>query len=63
MGKTLRQLRDAAFLSQRELADKAGLTVATVNRIETGKSKPLRRTIRKLAKALDCAPGDIEFSK
>ena len=61
MGKTLIELRDKAYLSQSELAKEAGVTATTISRIETGKREPLRRTIRKLAKALEVKPGDIEF--
>jgi len=62
MGKSLRELRNEAFLSQIELAKEAGLTIATISRLETGKRKPHRRTVRKIAKVLKVQPGDIDFS-
>ncbi len=60
---TLKALREKATLSQRELAELTGLTTSTINRIETGKQKPIPRTVRKLAKALGVEPSEIDFSK
>lgn len=64
---TLKELREYAFLSQRELADKAKVNYVTIARIEGGKiAKPRPATIRALAKALSkeletkIRPGDIE---
>ena len=61
MGTKLKELREQAILSQRDLAEKAGVSYATICRLETGKQKPNFKTIRKLAEALDVHPGDIEF--
>ena len=52
----LREIRESRFLTQRELATKAGLTVATVSRLETGKRRPHFTTVRKLAAALGVRP-------
>ena len=57
----LRDLRIKAVLSQEDLGKMAGMSAATVNRLEVGKQKPRFVTIRKLAKALGVEPGDIEF--
>jgi len=57
----LKELRENAFLSQMEMAEKAGLSKRTVNRLERGLEKPRFRTIRKLAAALGVEPADIEF--
>jgi transcriptional regulator with XRE-family HTH domain len=43
-------------MTQRELASKAGLTHATISRLETGKHRPYFSTIRKLARALGVSP-------
>ena len=59
---TLKELGEKAVLSQRDLAEKSGISYATVCRIETSQQKPHFKTIRKLAKALGVAPGDIDFS-
>lgn len=55
----LRRLREQRALSQRELAAQARLSVTTVNRIETGQSKPMPRTVRKLAGALGVEPQEL----
>ena len=58
---SLKELRLKQFVSQAELARKAGLATATVNRLENGRRKPSFITIRKLAKALGVEPGEIGF--
>ena len=60
MGK-LKELRLKLFISQAELAKRAGIAAETVNRLERGRRKPSFITIRKLAKALGVEPGEIEF--
>jgi len=57
----LRVIRERAFLTQAELAEAAGISLITLNRLENGKQKPSFKTIRKLAEALGVKPGDIEF--
>jgi transcriptional regulator with XRE-family HTH domain len=56
MKTNIRRLRELHALSQRELAAQAKLSVTTVNRIETGKHKPMPKTVRKLAGALGVTP-------
>ena len=52
-GQRLRQLRRQRGLSQEGLADQAGLSVATVARLERQTSAPCRgRTLGRLARAL-----------
>jgi transcriptional regulator with XRE-family HTH domain len=52
-GRRLRQLRRQCGLSQEELAAQAGLSVATVARLERQASAPFRgRTLGRLARAL-----------
>ena len=59
-GDSLRRVRDKRLLSQRELADKAGLSPTTILKLETGKvDDPHPRTVRKLAEALDVDPGEL----
>ena len=55
----LRELRDARFLSHRELAKLAGVSPTTVLNLEAGKAEAQRRTVRKLAQALDVEPRDL----
>jgi transcriptional regulator with XRE-family HTH domain len=52
----LRELREQRLMTQGELAAKAGLTHATISRLETGKHRPYFSTIRKLAGALGVRP-------
>lgn len=55
----LRSVRLRRLLTQRELARIAGLTTASVNRIETGTTKARISTVRRLAEALDVDPEDF----
>src|SRR4030095_1336632 len=52
----LRELRERAFLTQRELAAKSGIAHATVNRIELGRQEARIGTGRKLARGLGVEP-------
>jgi DNA-binding XRE family transcriptional regulator len=52
----LRALRERKVLTQQELADKAGITRATLSRLEAGAQNPYPSTIRKLASALSVEP-------
>lgn len=61
--KTLKQIRESKFLTQKELGELAGISFITINRIETGKQKPTFKSIRKIAQALKIEPGEIDFSK
>jgi transcriptional regulator with XRE-family HTH domain len=54
----LKRVRLERFLSQQNLADEAGVTEATVNRIEHGQPARLS-TIRKLAAALKVEPSEL----
>ncbi len=56
IGDRLKDLRIERALTQRELADKAGIGVNTVNRIELNETEPHMTTIRKLAQALGVKP-------
>jgi transcriptional regulator with XRE-family HTH domain len=56
IGDKLKDLRTEQALTQRELADKAGIGVNTLNRIELNETEPHMSTIRKLARALSVEP-------
>jgi transcriptional regulator with XRE-family HTH domain len=56
IGENLKKQRLRAALSQIELADKADVNRAAVNRIERDKVEPHMRTVRKLAEALNVPP-------
>ncbi len=55
----LKRLREERVFSQRELARLAGLTHATVWRLENGFDQARPRTIRKLAAALRVEPKEL----
>ncbi len=58
-GEKVRAARDKAFLSQGELAEKAGVNRNTINRIEKGVVQVHPRTIRKVAEALVIDPASL----
>ena len=58
-GQRVRAARERAFLSKRELADRAGLDRSTVGRIEEGVTEVYPRTIRRIAKALSVDPASL----
>ena len=55
----IRQLRKKAGLTQIELADKVGVSIATLRRWEAGETSPTGARIIELANLLDCAPDEI----
>ena len=59
-GDRLRKVRDMRLLSQRELAERAGLSPTTILKLESGRvDEPHPRTIRKLADALEVDPEEL----
>ncbi len=59
IGTQVKRTRARALLTQEELAARAGIGTATLNRIEKDHVEPHFRTIRKLAKALDVDPAEL----
>ena len=55
----LRHLREQYMLTQREVAERAHLTITTLSRIENGKVKPSLSTIRNLSKVFEISPQDM----
>ncbi len=55
----LRRAREAALLTQAELAKRAGVQRVTVNRLETGLTAARFRTVRRLAEALGLDPREL----
>lgn len=53
------ELRLARFMSQQDLATKAGVAKTTIVGIETGHHEPRLSTIRKLAAALGVEPAEL----
>ena len=52
IGVQVKRERERALLTQQELAERAGIGLTTLNRIENDHAEPHFRTIRKIAKAL-----------
>mgnify|MGYP002066912900 CR=1 FL=1 len=59
LAKRLKQLRAERGLTQAVLAQRAGLTLSYIGRIEIGRHDPRLSTLRKLAKALKVTVADI----
>ena len=59
IGEQLKRLRLRNALTQRQLAEQAGLTLRSVNQLETNKTEPRPTTLRKLADALGATPADL----
>lgn len=59
IGDKLRETRKRALLTQQQLADRSGVGVTTIIRIERNQVEPHARTIRKLAKALGVEPHEL----
>jgi excisionase family DNA binding protein len=55
-GARLRALREAAGLTQLQLAAASGLTHEAISNLETGKRAPYAATVRQLAQALGVVP-------
>lgn len=56
MAERLRALRTRRVLTQRALAERSGVSLNTINRIEQGRLEPRFSTIHKLAGALGVSP-------
>ncbi len=59
IGDKLRRTRKQALLTQQQLADKSGVGITTIVRIERNQVEPQASTIRKLAQALDVEPNEL----
>ncbi len=59
IGAQVKRVRERALLTQEELADRAGIGLTTLNRIENDRAEPHFRTIRKLAQALGVDPAEL----
>ena len=59
IGAQVKRERERALLTQQELAERAGVGLTTLNRIENDHAEPHFRTMRKIAKALDMDPRNL----
>jgi transcriptional regulator with XRE-family HTH domain len=59
----VRRVREDRGLSREGLADKAGVSMRTLERIELGQTVPRRATIKVLADALGVEPEDLSCTR
>jgi transcriptional regulator with XRE-family HTH domain len=59
IGDRLRDLRKRRLLTQEQLAERSGVGIATIVRVERNQVEPRGSTIRKLAEALDVEPEEL----
>jgi transcriptional regulator with XRE-family HTH domain len=59
IGTQVKRARERELLTQEELAERAGIGTATLNRIENDRVEPHFRTIRKIARALGVDPKEL----
>lgn len=57
----VKELRVKNFMSQSDLAEKAGVTLSTIVSVERCKHHPNFITMRKIAKALNVEPSELNF--
>jgi len=59
IGDRLRDLRKRKLLTQEQLAERSGVGIATIVRVERNQVEPRGSTIRKLAEALSIEPEEL----
>ena len=59
IGTKLNQLRTREALTQRDLSERTGLTIAAISRIEQNQVEPRLSTVRKLANTLGVHPSQL----
>ena len=59
IGERLKRQRTLRALTQAKLAERAGVTTATVARIERDEIEPRMTTLGKLAQALEVDPAEL----
>lgn len=57
--KRVKELRKSQGLSQEELAEKTGLSLRTIQRLEKGDTEPRGDTLKRLSIALNSSPDDL----
>jgi DNA-binding XRE family transcriptional regulator len=60
ISKGIRNAREAAGLTQQQLAEKAGLRQSHISRLENGEHSPNHITLEKIAHALGKSIGDLD---
>lgn len=59
IGRNLKRLREDRLLTQAELAERAGVALSSLVRIENNQVDPRFSSIKKLARALDVEPKEL----
>jgi len=59
IGDRLKAIRQRKLMSQRDLAEKAGISQNALVQIENDRTEPHYRTLRKLVEALEVDPSDL----
>ena len=59
IGNKLNQIRTREALTQRDLSERTGLTIAAISRIERDQVEPHLSNVRKLAEALSVHPSQL----
>lgn len=59
VGDRVREWREALEISQDVLADRSGLSLYLIQRIESGKADPTVTTLQVLARALEAEPYEL----
>ena len=59
IGDRLKQIRKRKLMSQRDLAEKAGISQNALVQIENNRVDPHYQTLRKLVEALDVEPDEL----
>ncbi len=59
IGEKLRETRKRKLLTQQQLAERSGVGIATIVRVERNQVEPRGSTIRKLAEALGVDPHEL----
>ncbi|WP_303315677.1 helix-turn-helix domain-containing protein [Flavivirga abyssicola] len=55
----IKEIRNRLGFSQEELAEKSGLSLRTIQRIENGETKPLGDSLKKISNALNVTPDEL----
>lgn len=59
MGEKIKQRREAAGMSQKQLAAMIGVDASTISLWENGVTSPKMGNLIKLAELFECKPGDL----
>jgi transcriptional regulator with XRE-family HTH domain len=61
LGDSIREVRKKRLLTQRELAEKLGVTNTYLSAVENGSRKPSRKLLSKICESLDVEESVLQF--